>query len=165
MNYVTTATSFPPLCRHYGQHGQKCEAQEVSWSRTHKQLEAWLRPRPRITGSSAEKLARMGGTSACWVQYITESTEGGAMHHLREGFSFFLANSHNRGPSPLCGACNTCGTHGDVWGREGSRLFSRVPPLPRAHQTSAKETHHETSRMRPASSRTWLDALPGGVEG
>jgi hypothetical protein len=82
MNNVTTATSFPPLCRHYGQHGQKCEAQEVSWSRTHKQLEAWLRPRPRITGSSAEKLARMGGTSACWVQYITESTEGGAMHHL-----------------------------------------------------------------------------------
>ena len=97
MTNVTTATAFPPLCRHACQHGQKCEAQEVSWARTHKQREAWLRPRPRITGRSAEKLARIGGTSACWVQYITERTEGGAMHHLREGFSFFLANSHNRG--------------------------------------------------------------------
>ena len=96
MNNVTTATSFPSLCRHDCQHGQKCEAQEVSWSRTHKQLEAWLRPRPRITGSSAEKLARISGTSACWVQYITESTEGGAMYRSRERFSFFLANSHNR---------------------------------------------------------------------
>src|SRR4029450_13145575 len=108
MNYVTTATSFPPLCRHYGQHGQKCEAQEVSWSRTHKQLEAWLRTRPRITGSAAEKLARMGGTSACWVQDITESTEGGAMHHLREGFSFFLANSHNRGHSSRVWHISSC---------------------------------------------------------
>jgi len=96
MNNVTTATSFPSWCRHSCQHGQKCEAQEVSWSRTHKQLEAWLRPRPRITGSSAEKLALIGGTSACWVQDITESTEGGALYRLREGFSFFLANSHNR---------------------------------------------------------------------
>ena len=101
MNNVTTATSFPPLCRHYCQHGQKCEAQEVSWSRTNKQLEAWLRPRPRITGSSAEKLARIGGTFACWVQYITESTESGAMYRLRGGFSFFLANSHNRGQDPI----------------------------------------------------------------
>src|SRR4030095_17217466 len=92
-----TSPSFPSGGGHSCQHGQKCEAKEVSWSRTHKQLEAWLRPRPRITGSSAEKLARMGGTSACWVQDITESTEGGAMHHLREGFSFFLANSDNRG--------------------------------------------------------------------
>ena len=81
MNNVTTVTSFPPLCQHDCQHGQKCEAQDSSWSRTHKQLEAWLRPRPRITGRSAEKLALMGGTSACWVQYITESTEGGAMYH------------------------------------------------------------------------------------
>ena len=38
-----------------------------------------------------------------------------------------------RGQSPSCGACNTCGTHGDVWGREGSRAsLPRVPPLPRA---------------------------------
>src|SRR5215467_7854564 len=118
MHNVTTATSFPPLCRHYGQHGQKCEAQEVSWSRTHKQLEAWLRPRPRITGSSAEKLALIGGTSACWVQYITESTEGGAMHHLREGFSFFLANSHNRG----CEPCPPFAAFG-----QGDRLFNSDP--------------------------------------
>src|SRR5436853_7388032 len=90
MHNGTTATSFPPLCRHDCQHGQKCEAQEGSWSRTQKQLEAWLRPRPRITGSSAEKLARIGGTSACWVQYRAESPEGGAMYCLREGFSFFL---------------------------------------------------------------------------
>jgi hypothetical protein len=96
MNNVTTATSFPSLCRHDCQHGRKCEAQEASWSRTNKQLEAWLRPRPRITGSSAEKLALIGRTSACWVQSRTESTEGGAMYRLREGFSFFLANSHNR---------------------------------------------------------------------
>src|SRR6266853_5818801 len=71
MNSVTTATSLPSLCRHHGQHGRKCEAQDVSWSRTNKQLEAWLRPRPRITGSSAEKLALIGRTSACWVQSRT----------------------------------------------------------------------------------------------
>jgi hypothetical protein len=29
-------------------------------------------------------------------KYTTESVEGGAMYRLREGFSFFLANSHNR---------------------------------------------------------------------
>src|SRR5262245_29315010 len=96
MNNVTTATSFLSLCRHDCQHGQKCEAQAGSWSRTNKQLEAWLRPRPRITGSSAEKLALIGGTSACRVQFITASTESGAMYRSREGFSFFLVNSHNR---------------------------------------------------------------------
>src|SRR5262245_19390878 len=96
MNNVTTATSFLSLCRHDCQHGQKCEALAGSWSRTNKQLEAWLRPRPRITGSSAEKLALIGGTSACRVQFITASTESGAMYRSREGFSFFLVNSHNR---------------------------------------------------------------------
>src|SRR6266436_7754439 len=44
MNSVTTATSFPSLCRQHRQHGRKCEAQEGSWSRTNKQREAWLRP-------------------------------------------------------------------------------------------------------------------------
>jgi len=96
MNNVTTATSLPSLCRQHGQHGRKCEAQDISWSRTNKQLEAWLRPRPRITGGSAEKLAIVGEASACWVQYITTTAEGGTMYRSREGFSFFLANSHNR---------------------------------------------------------------------
>jgi hypothetical protein len=44
MNRVASATSCPPLCRSHGQHGQKGEAQDSSWPRTHKQLEAWLRP-------------------------------------------------------------------------------------------------------------------------
>jgi hypothetical protein len=83
MNNVTTATSFPSLCRHDCQHGRKCEAQEASWSRTNTQREAWLRPRPRITGRSAEKLVLIGRTSACWMQSRTESTEGGAMYRLR----------------------------------------------------------------------------------
>jgi hypothetical protein len=96
MNNVTTATSFLSWCRHSCQHGQKCEAQEVSWSRTNTQLEAWLRPRPRITGSSAENLALIDETSACGVEYITESAEGGAWYRSRERFFFFLANSHNR---------------------------------------------------------------------
>jgi transposase len=61
MNSVTTATSLSSLCRQHCQHVRKCAAQEVSWSRTNKQLEAWLRLRPRITGGSAEKLAIIGG--------------------------------------------------------------------------------------------------------
>ena len=101
MNNVTTATSLPSLCRQHGQHGRKCEAQDISWSRTNKQLEAWLRLRPRITGGSAEKLAIVGEASACWVQYITTTAEGGTMYRSREGFSFFLANSHNRREAAL----------------------------------------------------------------
>src|SRR4029453_19376784 len=96
MNSVTTATSFPSLCRQHRQHGRKCDAQEGSWSRTHKQLEAWLWQRPGITGGSAEKLAIVGGAAECWGPYTTKSPEGGAMYRSREGFSFFLANSHNR---------------------------------------------------------------------
>jgi hypothetical protein len=38
------------------------------------------------------------------------------------------------------------------------------PPLPRDHQASVKETHHETSRARPASSRAWPDTIPCGVQ-
>ena len=70
-----------------------------------------------------------------------------------------------RGQSPSCGACNTCGTHGDVWGREGSRHVSRVSPhcLVRTRPLSRRHTMH-TSRVRPASSRAWPDALPGGVQ-
>src|SRR4030095_1039163 len=96
MNSGPTATSSPSLCRQHRQHGRKCEAQEVSWSRTKKQLEAWLRLRPRITGGSAEKLAIIGGTSACWDLYTTRRAQGGVIDRLREGFFFFLANSHNR---------------------------------------------------------------------
>jgi hypothetical protein len=57
MNSVTTATSLPSWCRPHGQHGRKCEAQPDFWSRTNKQLEAWLWLRPRITGGSTEKRA------------------------------------------------------------------------------------------------------------
>jgi hypothetical protein len=57
MNSVTTATALPSWCRPHGQHGRKCEAQPDFWSRTHKQLEAWLWLRPRITGGSTEKRA------------------------------------------------------------------------------------------------------------
>src|SRR4029450_12387825 len=149
MNYVTTATSFPPLCRHYGQHGQKCEAQEVSWSRTHKQLEAWLRPRPRITGSSAEKLARMGGTSACWVQYITESTEGGAMHHLREGFSFFLANSHNRGEAGA--AAGTGATGAGSSSSEAVTVAGSASETPRRWARAVRERAGASPRVRNAA--------------
>jgi len=63
MNRVASATASPPLCRLYGQHGHKCEAQDSSWSRTQKQLEAWLRPCPRITGGAAEQLTIGGGVS------------------------------------------------------------------------------------------------------
>src|SRR5215471_9874704 len=63
MHRVASATSCPPLCRSHGQHGQKCEAQDSSWSRTNTQLEAWLRPCPRITGGAAEQLTMGGGAS------------------------------------------------------------------------------------------------------
>ena len=33
--------------------------------------------------------------------YTTKSPEGGAMYRSREGFSFFLANSHNRRLRPV----------------------------------------------------------------
>jgi hypothetical protein len=146
MNSGPTATSSPSLCRQHRQHGRKCEAQEVSWSRTNKQLEAWLRPRPRITGSSAEKLALIGMTSACWVQSRTERTEGGAMYRLREGFSFFLANSHNRS------------SWQQVWILWGDALCTRTPYGPRGWR---QERFYRINDSRPAWPASWKHSRSG----
>ena len=59
-------------------------------------LSAWLRPRPRITGRSAEKLLSVARASAGRSIDAIHSSKGDAMNRSWEGFSFFLANSHNR---------------------------------------------------------------------
>src|SRR5262244_2378478 len=90
MDTVSPATSSPPLCRPHGQHGQKCEAQHGSWTRTKKQREARLWSRPRITGRSAEQRAIVDGASACGEPEAMQRAEGGAWHRQGKGFLFFL---------------------------------------------------------------------------